>query len=211
MSAPARILDYPAPDRAAAEINSLHESAVAKARGAVENARRAGELLLEVKARLQHGAFGAWLAANIMFTERTAQRYMAVADNWLAIEAKSDRVSEMTLRGALQAIPRKAKVEPEVQEDAVGREPGPHEVDVVDGQAKPAARYPRHPSLKGTRYRRPNDEIERAIITLEAFLDAIVTIDLAALDRDKAPRRAAEIKALCKKITAFARRVERAP
>lgn len=107
----------------ATSINRLHESAVAKARGAVEDARQAGEMLLAVKAQLPHGAFGTWLADNINFTERTAQRYMAVAENWEVIAAKTDTVSDLTLRGALQAIPKRPR-------------PAPHADDLVAAQAQ---------------------------------------------------------------------------
>ena len=40
---------------------------------------RAGELLIEAKAALTHGAFGPWLAANVAFSVRTARGYMALA------------------------------------------------------------------------------------------------------------------------------------
>ena len=48
----------------AAEINREHNLAVGFAAKAVEHARRAGELLLQVKASLPHGAFLPWVEAN---------------------------------------------------------------------------------------------------------------------------------------------------
>ncbi|MCV2354630.1 DUF3102 domain-containing protein [Paucibacter sp. B2R-40] len=46
---------------------------------AVDHARRAGALLLQVKADLGHGKFLAWLEQHVEFTPRTAQRYMSAA------------------------------------------------------------------------------------------------------------------------------------
>jgi len=56
---------------------------------AVEHARRAGRLLLQVKAELPRGEFLGWLAANAKFCARTAQRYMNAA----APTPKCDRLS----------------------------------------------------------------------------------------------------------------------
>jgi len=88
----------------AAQINAEHESAFGKAREALEHARRAGELLLQVKAEVGHGGFQVWIAEHCDFTARQAQRYMTVSENWAAIVAKYDTVSHLTLRGALKLI-----------------------------------------------------------------------------------------------------------
>jgi len=47
-----------------------------------------GQKLVEVKARLGHGLFGPWLQAEFEWSERTAQRFMSVAQAF-----KSDTVS----------------------------------------------------------------------------------------------------------------------
>jgi hypothetical protein len=86
------------------DIEREHQAAYGKAREALEHARRAGELLLQAKAAIGHGAFGKWLTEHISFAERTAQAYMRIASNWPAIEAKSATVAEMTVRGALAAV-----------------------------------------------------------------------------------------------------------
>lgn len=49
-----------------------------------------GELLLAVKAGLAHGDFGRWLETEFGWSERTAQRYMQVAE---AFAEKTDTVS----------------------------------------------------------------------------------------------------------------------
>ncbi len=46
---------------------------------AIIHAKIAGELLLDVKKKLPHGSFLAWVKENIPVTERQAQRYMAAA------------------------------------------------------------------------------------------------------------------------------------
>lgn len=185
---------------AAAEINAEHLAATGKAREAIEHARRAGEMLLDVKAGLGHGAFLPWLAANITFSDRTAQRYMVLAENWPAIAAKSDTLSDLTIRGALRAI-AKPRQEPEHRELDV------REVDVP--VAAPAPPKGRHPALKGTHYRRPNREIERAIIALDGICDLLETIKLWAIDNTKATEWATELKRRGATINRFARRLDR--
>jgi len=82
-----------------AEINQLHELASSTARQAVGYARRAGELLLQAKKDLPHGEFGKWIAANLNISDRTVQRYMAVASGrevpMRALAGKTDTVSEL--------------------------------------------------------------------------------------------------------------------
>lgn len=61
------------------EINREHELAQAAKDTAVEHAIRAGQLLLEQKARLAHGDFQPWIEANCRFAYSTASRYMRAA------------------------------------------------------------------------------------------------------------------------------------
>jgi hypothetical protein len=85
----------------AVRICAEHEAAQASARDAVVHAIRAGELLIAAKAGLPHGEFGAWLAANVSFSERTAQGYMRLA----RLEpAKAQRVADLSLRVALRTL-----------------------------------------------------------------------------------------------------------
>lgn len=64
---------------AAAEIDAEHAKAIQNAAQAVEHAKRAGELLLQVKAALPHGDFLPWIEENVSVSARQAQRYMAAA------------------------------------------------------------------------------------------------------------------------------------
>jgi len=63
----------------ASEINQAHANAVRHAGTAIDFAKHAGELLLQVKAELKHGEFIPWLAANCDVSDRQARRYMAAA------------------------------------------------------------------------------------------------------------------------------------
>ena len=88
----------------ATEINRAHKAAYGKAREALEHARRAGELLLEAKAAVEHGERLPWLAANMEFSERTAQGYMRIATRWPELESKSAAVADLPLREALREL-----------------------------------------------------------------------------------------------------------
>lgn len=61
------------------EINREHSLAMSHADIAVDHAKRAGTLLLQVKNSLPHGEFLPWLASNIKVSERQAQRYIRAA------------------------------------------------------------------------------------------------------------------------------------
>lgn len=96
--AKASLADY------AAVINDAHRAAYGYAHQAIEHARNAGEHLIKAKAAMNHGEWLPWLAANVEVGERQARRYMAVADNWSAISAKTDFKSDLTLSSALDAL-----------------------------------------------------------------------------------------------------------
>jgi len=61
------------------EINRRHLLAHAAANDAIEHAKAAGLLLLEIKGKLKHGQFLNWVRDNAQMSLRQAQRYMAVA------------------------------------------------------------------------------------------------------------------------------------
>ncbi len=114
----------------ASEIDREHQAAYGKAREALQHARRAGELLLQAKAAIGHGAFGKWLTEHISFAERTAQAYMRIASNWPAIEAKSAAVADLTVRGALAAV-KKNNTPPAGPASEPIHRPVEHDVDDV--------------------------------------------------------------------------------
>jgi len=79
----------------ASEINIAHQHATQYAEKAIDYARQAGKLLLDVKAKLPHGEFIAWVEKNCTVSLRQAQRYLAAAQGKpLAIRtSKNDTVS----------------------------------------------------------------------------------------------------------------------
>jgi hypothetical protein len=92
--------DYSTP--LATRINEHHRQAYGHAAKAIEHARQAGELLIQAKSEIPHGGWLPWLKANCDVSEREAQRYMRLASRWH--ELKSDTVSDLSLRGALEAM-----------------------------------------------------------------------------------------------------------
>jgi hypothetical protein len=88
-----------APVEIADQINNHVEQAATKASEAIHHAIEAGKLLLEVKASLEHGQFGAWLETNAKFSARQAQRYIAAAEGkppQIRALTKNDTVSYLT-------------------------------------------------------------------------------------------------------------------
>lgn len=87
--------------------NAEHHAYEATQSAAVAHAIAAGEALHAAKARLKHGEWGAWVAENCEFSERTARRYMRIA-------AYRTRVADMdSVRAALESLAPKRKPTPE--------------------------------------------------------------------------------------------------
>ncbi len=74
-------------------INSLHESLKALMQRGIEQALEIGRLLTEKKSKLKHGELGPWIQANLIFSVRTAQRYINLFENRSKIEG-ADNISE---------------------------------------------------------------------------------------------------------------------
>src|SRR4051812_14978208 len=80
-----------------------------------------GETLIEVKQRLGHGRFGAWIEAEFQWTERTARSFMAVSEAFKPFTekdlAKSATVADLDISSralyALSApdVPEEARAE----------------------------------------------------------------------------------------------------
>ena len=89
----------------AADINREHEAAEHAATTAVEHARRAGEMLLEAKAAVLHGAWLPWIRENLSLSERSAQGYMRVAKQLRELpDGKAQRVADLPLRQVLASL-----------------------------------------------------------------------------------------------------------
>ncbi len=59
-----------------------------------------GEHLVKLKAAIGHGGWLKYVKANLVFSDRTAQRYMDLAKNKEKVMAKFDNVSDLNLSDA---------------------------------------------------------------------------------------------------------------
>ena len=105
----------------AAKINAAHDEALASVRTALGHACRAGDLLLEAKRQLGHGAWLPWLRQHCTtVSERTAQKYMQLARELPKLTANTPpRATDLSLRGALALLSERA--ESQIEDDANGR------------------------------------------------------------------------------------------
>jgi hypothetical protein len=103
----------PAADLAALarEINTEHEAIESAAISALEHARRAGEKLLEARAKCPHGTWLSWLKTHVRFSRQSADGYMRVAKEF----DKLPTVGNLGLREALAIL--STKPEPETPKD----------------------------------------------------------------------------------------------
>jgi hypothetical protein len=86
----------------AVQINDEHRQAEAALNTGLQHARHAGELLLQAKKLCQHGEWLPWLKQNFEGSARTARAYMLVSQRWPQIEAKWQRVANLSLRQAVR-------------------------------------------------------------------------------------------------------------
>lgn len=88
----------------ARDINAAHQEAEGACRASVQHALEAGRLLLEAKKRVGHGGWLPWLRENVQVAERTVQAYTRLAKRWSTVEAKAQRVADLTFREALALL-----------------------------------------------------------------------------------------------------------
>jgi hypothetical protein len=88
----------------AARINTAHAACEGAFKAGLLQAREAGELLLQAKELVAHGAWLPWLEANCTVSERTAQGYMRVARRWVELEAKAPRAADLSVREAIALL-----------------------------------------------------------------------------------------------------------
>jgi hypothetical protein len=123
----------------AAEIRHEVEQAELSWQTAVRHAIRAGELLAEAKASVQHGQWLPWLRANFPGSERTAQNYMRLAAN-------PQRVADLpTVRSAIAAIATPGPAGDEPDEDDGQELQLPETADEVRGFLLAKAFFYRRP------------------------------------------------------------------
>ena len=85
----------------ATDINENHELALMYVGQSFDHAVKAGLLLIEAKAQVQHGKWLAWLKANVKVSARQAQNYMKVAS---CPEQKRNAVADLSLRKAIHEL-----------------------------------------------------------------------------------------------------------
>lgn len=113
---------YPVPtvqplDALARKANEAHKAYELARREALHYVREAGQALLEAKRQCRHGEFGGWCAANLTFTKRQAERYMAFAksdvdvafeDQWAAWQEISGNAPGKPAKSATPTFDRTA-------------------------------------------------------------------------------------------------------
>jgi hypothetical protein len=82
------------------EINAEHGHVERYKRNTIRHAIRCGELLLEMKQRVGHGNWLAWVDEHFEASERTARNYMEIAKS----AAVADLSEDTTMRSALRAL-----------------------------------------------------------------------------------------------------------
>ena len=88
----------------ASEINDLHDRATEAARTAIDHARECGELLIQAKDQIGHGGFLPWLEADCRVKPRQAQKYMKLAREGAAIDAKCASNAHLTIDRVLRLL-----------------------------------------------------------------------------------------------------------
>ena len=87
-------------DDLARAINTEHGHVETYKRNTIKHAIRCGELLLEMKKRVGHGNWLAWVEEHFEASERTARNYMEIAKS----AAAADLSDATTMRSALRAL-----------------------------------------------------------------------------------------------------------
>lgn len=93
----------------ARELNRGHREVQAYARRALGKAKRNGEYLNEAKKHVAHGRWLTWIKENLEFSDRTAQGYMKISENWRLIEEQ--QVNSVRDALALIATQKTAAIE----------------------------------------------------------------------------------------------------
>ncbi len=104
-------------DALAHEINTEHGHVETHKRNTIKHAIRCGELLLEMKQRVGHGNWLAWVEKHFEASERTARNYMEIAKS----AAVADLQDDTTMRSALRALTSRseskaARLQPEEEQ-----------------------------------------------------------------------------------------------
>jgi hypothetical protein len=145
-------------DILADRINAEHEKTVAGFRTGAKHAIACGKLLLEAKAQIEHGKWGAWLKDNFRASGRTARLYM-----WLAENASDwQRVADLGLRGLVKHL----KLDPPPVESQAEKPRAPEVEQPVKVECEPEVEQP----VKKPKERRVRDE-DGNLVTKKELLE----------------------------------------
>jgi hypothetical protein len=92
-------------DDLARKINAEHGHVETHKRNTIRHATRCGEMLLEMKQRVGHGNWLAWIEEHFEASERTARNYMELAKS----AAVADLSDDTTMRSALRTLSSRAE------------------------------------------------------------------------------------------------------
>jgi hypothetical protein len=106
---PSKISEPELATRIREQLREMEETTNKIKQTVLSQALKLGELLLQAKEKVGHGKFGQWLEKNSLeVSERSAQRYMALKEQWPKIEtwlkANSATVADLSLRRAEKII-----------------------------------------------------------------------------------------------------------
>ena len=90
----------------AAAVRTAHYGVTLAAANLIEYALAAGDALIAAKKEVKRGYWLKWLKKECDLSSRQAERYMVIAAGRATIMANSTHVSNLSLRGALQLLPR---------------------------------------------------------------------------------------------------------
>lgn len=123
------------------EINAEHGQVETYKRNTIQHAIRCGELLLEMKQRVGHGNWLAWVREHFDASERTARNYMEIAKS----AAVADLRDDTTMRSALRALasrsqPKEPKKEQASETAANSGVPAHDDAQILDTEVSEAPR-----------------------------------------------------------------------
>ncbi len=104
--------------RIAKEVLEAAERIRAKVKKTLEDLIAVGQDLLAVKESLGHGRFGPWLRAEFGWTERTAQNFMTVAEQF---GPKTEMISDLSIVPTAAYLLAAPSTPPEAREEAIER------------------------------------------------------------------------------------------
>jgi hypothetical protein len=107
--------DSSGPTEIAKSINNEHRAVLGMRRRALEHARTAGNLLRQAKDEVGHGGWSKWKKSNLECSDRTAQAYMQIAENWDELEQKcEEKAQDLADLGLERALKLLAKPKPQI-------------------------------------------------------------------------------------------------